>query len=164
MAMGNTRALFMRDLAVFVCRVPLMAIGIVAFGLTGLLLARAAASTLGLVLNVQLARKTIDLRYSVLWAGLWRPLLSTGGMIVAVLLLRAWWDADAAALPHLLAEIFVGALIYLASLAVLWLLSRRPAGLEADLLALIGRLRQRRNRGGLVATLDKHDGMPIGGE
>ncbi|MEO3388960.1 oligosaccharide flippase family protein [Mesorhizobium sp. CAU 1741] len=136
MSQGNTRALFWRDLTVLLFRLPLMAIGIIWFGLLGLLIARAAASAFGLALNIQLAQRVIGLTYKDVAAGVWRPLCGVTAMSVIVLGLRSVLDPTAAPLLFILIAIPLGAVVYSTTVLGLWILGGRRQGFEADAFAI----------------------------
>jgi PST family polysaccharide transporter len=80
---------------------------------------------------------------AALWAQAWRPLAGVAAMALGLVLLGLGWTAGptdwAGALRALGLAVPVGAMIYAGVVAALWLLAGRPAGAEADLLAMLRR-------------------------
>jgi len=140
MSQGNTRALFWRDLMVLLFRLPLMAAGIVWFGLVGLLVARAAASIFGLIVNIQLAHRSIGLPFRDLAAGTWRPLCGVAAMTAALLSLHVAVPPSTQPLLFAVIAIPIGALIHCGTVLLLWFFWGSNDDFEADALRIAGRL------------------------
>ncbi len=88
-----------------------------------------------------------------IWAVLWRPLVASAVMVVAVLAAHALaaipsvpgpsFGVNPAAAARLALDTAVGAVVFAATLFALWALAGRPAGAERILLDVAGRLTRR---------------------
>jgi O-antigen/teichoic acid export membrane protein len=146
MAMGETRALFRRDLANLVFRFPLIILGLATGGLLGVLLARVASGLFGTLLNLALVRRLLGVPVTAQLAANGRSFAAVGVMALALgsVMRTGAVDAVIGTVPALLALaalITSGALVYVATLAGLWMLAGRPPGPEtsiADILRSVG--------------------------
>ena len=144
MAMGATRALFVRDAATFACRVPVVVGGLLFFGIPGLLAARAFATMLSVALNMLLAKNIVRVSIRSQLLGCSRTFTAVAGMSLCVVLFKTILPPDAeASVAGLLATIAVGGVAYAASHLGLWSIVGRPKGPETELLAIIGGLIQK---------------------
>ncbi|GGI67775.1 lipopolysaccharide biosynthesis protein [Polymorphobacter multimanifer] len=139
MALAETRSLFHRDLVNLGIRLPLIVIGLVTGGLIGVLLARVVSGLSGMAINMALVRRLIGIPIGEQIAANSRSLAATG-IMAGVLAALVHAGVAAAALPALAAVIAAGAFTYVASLALLWLVTGRPSGPETDVVALAGTL------------------------
>jgi PST family polysaccharide transporter len=139
MAQGHTRALFRRDLALVVMRLPLLTLGAVLGGIRGILFARILTGVIGLSVNLKLVEKLLDIS---LWRQLQanvRALLATSvvvGFLVGIQAsgtLELFVSRDTIAYPVIL--IFCGCVLYPTNVFVLWRAAGRPDGFERDVLA-----------------------------
>lgn len=142
MSLGRTRALFLRDLAFIIVRYPLIFAGLYFGGLIGLLSARCVSGSIGISMDVFLARRLIGMPASAQLLANWRPVAATltmAGCVWAVgLAVRGLADPIQLALM-----VLAGAASYVGTSFALWLLSGKPAGPEREALALIQFLRHR---------------------
>lgn len=146
MALGSTRLLFMRDLAMFAVRVPVIAAAAWFGGLVMVLQARAVTGLATIVLNMTVVRRLSGLSMTTQLRSTERSLLSAavaGAVVWQARVLPSpdagwWWLAGEFAAVSLL-----GGLAYLAAHLAFWMLSSRPDGPETDLLALLGKLRHK---------------------
>jgi O-antigen/teichoic acid export membrane protein len=117
-------------------------------GLTGAALAELAASTLFLGISVPLMLRYLQLSYSAFFSRIWRPIVSSGlMMIVVALVLRLLPVGGAAeAATQLVSGIGVGIATYLAAIVLFWVASGRPHGAETVLLARVSAWRRRHDR------------------
>jgi PST family polysaccharide transporter len=135
MALGQTQLLFQRDVLSMFIRVPLLILGAVAAGLSGVLYARIASGLIGLYLNMHLVRTLIDLGLGKQIRANGRSLAAAGAMALVVGLVQYGGFAanlgPVSPLLSLFGLIFLGALVYLGAMALLWIGAGRPAGPES---------------------------------
>lgn len=141
MALGKTRALFMRDVRALCIRVPMILAGLI-FGpslgvsaLIGALIGHAVSSLTNSVLNMRLIGQISEVSFVDQLLPIMRPTLASGGMAVcAVVLLARLQEAQlpGGLIVALLICVCVGALVYAGLLGLLWLISGRPNGAEKD--------------------------------
>lgn len=140
MAMGETRALFRRDLANLIFRFPLVIIGLATGGLLGVLLARIASGLFGTLLNLALVRRLLGVSITAQLAANSRSFAAVGVMTLA---LGAVLRSDGAAIGSptsttsgllaLAALVIASLFVYVAALTVFWALAGRPAGPETSI-------------------------------
>ncbi|MBU8536735.1 oligosaccharide flippase family protein [Falsiroseomonas tokyonensis] len=113
-------------------------------GLFGAALAVGIAVLAEHMVLVQRALSLLRLSFARLLRQLWRPALATAAMAALLWTSGLGWagapDAPGRAALRLLEGVALGSVSYLALLVTLWLLSGRPTGAEADLLALVRRM------------------------
>jgi O-antigen/teichoic acid export membrane protein len=113
-------------------------------GLTGAALAVGGAVVAEHMLMVALAFRLLRLRLARLATALWRPTLAAVAMAVLLREAGLGWaappDGSWIAAGQLAEGVALGVSSYTLSLFLLWSLAGRPAGAEADLLGLAGRL------------------------
>jgi lipopolysaccharide exporter len=103
-------------------------------GVIGVVLAELIASITACAISLSMLKMVMQLKLRSYGANLWRPLLASGLMGLVLLRVGAWYPTDSefgGALLHLLLGSAVGALTYLATISLLWLLSGRPLSFEA---------------------------------
>jgi O-antigen/teichoic acid export membrane protein len=126
-------------------RLLLLLLLIPALGLGGAALAMTASIVLEQILFVALTIRHFDVRLRDLPGRLWRIVLASALMALALAWSGLGWQATEAVTKTALAmELFAamtaGAAVYAVTLLALWLASGRPDGAEADALALLRRL------------------------
>jgi len=141
MAMGDTRTLFMRDLALCAVRIPLVVGATLLLGIPGLILSRVFTGLFGMAINMGLVRRLtgLSIREQVLVN--WRSLAAVAAMAAGV---SAWYSTIAERFAEdvwgpalVIAQILpLGAALYLGAVLLLWLIARRPDGPETEMLAL----------------------------
>ncbi len=143
MAMGETRAVFRRDLANLLIRLPLILTGALLGGLMGAVYARCVSSFIGTAISMALVRRLIALPIRAqLWASR-RTILATLAMVAGVQAVPALMPTtvDETSLGlRVAATVLGGAAIYVTVLLGAWLAAGRPAGAEHDLLRVAGRV------------------------
>lgn len=142
MAMGETRSLFLRQLAALFVRIPLIVGGLMLGGLLGAAAGRAAGSAANCLISFAIARRLVGVS---VWAQISAhgiTLASLGAMCAAVLWATAALPADIAAEPllQLLVLVPIGATVYCSAVLALWSLAGRRAGAVAELLGLAARM------------------------
>lgn len=140
MAMGRTRTLFLRDLANFAIRVPLVVAGVLMGGLMGAVIARCASGLISTAISMDLVRRILGIRLRDQLRANARTLLATlvmvtgvqlGALIAPETLTRGW---------EILATVAGGAALYAGTLLASWRVIGCPPGPELDLLQVAGRV------------------------
>jgi lipopolysaccharide exporter len=143
MALGETRLLFKVSFAYALVHVPVFVAGTWLFGLMGAIASIVAAGVLYIALSVWLLERTLDIRSRALVAPLRRPLVATGLMVAALLLMRAAVPEgplpSASVWSLLPTRVVVGAAVFALALYGIWRFEGRPAGIEQRLAQLLGR-------------------------
>ena len=142
MGLGRTRAMFQRDLAFAIIRYPLIFAGLFLNGLVGLLFARCISGTIGILMDVFLARRLIGVTVRAQLLSCWRTIVATLVMTGCV------WGAglmiaDRSEALQLVIMILIGGISYFGAGLALWLASGRPAGPEREALDLLKYVRRR---------------------
>ncbi|MBV9250107.1 MAG: oligosaccharide flippase family protein [Acetobacteraceae bacterium] len=141
-AAGRLRMTFVLMTVVAVLRVPMLVVLVWLYGITGAALAYALASLMDQGLYLWRALPSLQIRVLDLLSGIWRPIAAcivmVGGLQAAGL---AWTEARDAHPLGLLQDLAersgLGALLFAASLAAIWLASGRPDGAERNLMDLL---------------------------
>jgi PST family polysaccharide transporter len=138
MALGYTKAIFKRDLAMFIIRLPVIILSLIYFGLFGLLIGRVFTGTLSLIINMFLIQHMLALNVIAQLKNNIRSIMSVLVMSASVLLFNyAFKIPDL--LTVLVLNIAIGGLIYISSHTLIWLLMNKPLGPETELLNLINK-------------------------
>jgi O-antigen/teichoic acid export membrane protein len=146
---GLMRQTFQVSLWSMAARVLLLLALLPALGLPGAAVAVTLATAAEQALYVGMTLRRFGLTLADLAARGWRIVLAAAGM-TAVLALSGlgWQEAAATTLTGRLAELAVpvlaGALTYVAVLLAAWVACGRPAGAEADMLAMLRRIARQR--------------------
>ena len=149
MGLGRTRLLFVRDTVNIVVRYPLIFVGLVSGGLLGLLLARCVSGTVGIAIDMYLARRLAGVSVTKQIRSSARPVAATLVMAAAVWAVSLH-SADYPGILRLALMIPAGGLSYLVTTLILWWANGRPAGPEqqaVSLLRFVGRRASGRRRG-----------------
>jgi lipopolysaccharide exporter len=105
------------------------------------------AGLISLPVSLVLIVRHVGLRLQDLLGVIWRPLIASIIMYFSMEVLRpaAGWTytSSAGALPALAVEVLGGALVYVTSLYILWILSGRPLGAEQWVLGYLQRRLER---------------------
>lgn len=141
MALGKTRALFIRNLIAFLFNVPVVVFATIEFGLVGASVARAATIVLVVLLNLQLARKLVGARYTEQVRNSLRTIFSCALMVAAVFAFRHYWLGyeQLNEVLKIAAVALVGGGVYVTSHFAMWQLQGRPDGIETTLLGFLRR-------------------------
>lgn len=134
MAMAQTRMIFNRDVLGLSIRIPLLIIGALAAGLDGVIYGRVISGLIGIGINMAMVRRLIQLGFRA-------QLRANGRSLAAVAVMAAGLGAfqlgtsssaniELSQFMLLLALIILGALLYTATLALLWVTAGRPVGPE----------------------------------
>jgi O-antigen/teichoic acid export membrane protein len=136
-AVGRPRFRAMLTLAEIAVFLPLVAVLIRPYGLLGAAIAFTATSALVVPVNFALAARLLDLRFGNVVAVLWRPLVASGLMAMAILAafprsaerIGTWANVQALA-----TAVTLGALVYALLIYIAWRVTGRPDGAERWLL------------------------------
>lgn len=93
---------------------------------------------------IAIAMRRFDVSPGQLLRAIWRCLLGTAGMAIAMILLGLGMvSTESAFVVHLATASVIGALIYTAIVTATWIAAGRPDGPERDMLTLIGSIARR---------------------
>ncbi len=158
MAMGETRLMFHRNLLNLAIRLPLIIGGLVTGGLIGALYGRMLSGAIGVIINLVMVRRLLDLSIGRQLLVHARSVAAVAVMCAAVALAPQMVSGRAIGGPiaEIAVMIVLGGLTYTGALFALWLAARRPEGPESEVIQLcrklIGKLR---NRTGLPTTVEQ---------
>lgn len=139
MAMGETKYLFLRQLAALFARVPLILLGFLAGGLVGAAAGRAASSLVNALISLLIVRKLLHVPLGEQLRAHMPTFASLCVMAFAVL--GAWSAIGLRGdLVQLLVLAPLGALAYAATHWAIWLLSGRREGAFLEVLRLTARV------------------------
>jgi O-antigen/teichoic acid export membrane protein len=143
MAMGKTQWILRRNLLEFCVKLPLVIVGAVKFGFAGVILARFASEVVTAIYCMRAVQGLVGLPIGRQVSITWRSVASTLTMAVAGAVCLHLLPADGS-LPNAALRVgitaSVGGTVYVIALAVLWTVAGRPPGMEAFVMAMIGRL------------------------
>ncbi len=140
MACGATRALFWRDVLNFAVRVPLVIVGVILFGIFGVLAARVIAGLNITAMNLVLVKRLIQVPILAQLTSMWRSIVAAIFM-TGVVLACQYWLVRASSIGDLgiaSVTVAVGVTAYVSAHYLAWILSGRPDGPEAMALRAIG--------------------------
>lgn len=143
MAAGETRLLFKRDLQGFLISAPAVAAGMYFGGLMGILNVRIVLAGIGILLNMQVVKHVSGVSIVRQFAANTRALASVAVMSLVVLATTRTTAAShevSALVAAIAIRVLVGALTYVTTTALLWILQGRPEGPEDELLRFAARL------------------------
>ncbi len=146
MSKGRTRLLFQRDLQMFFIRLPVIIAGTMIFGLPGLIYSRVATGLGGIVMNMTVVRRITGLSLGAQMQVNTRSLAAAAAMVAATLAFQHAWPIHGDAMrvvAGIAGSMVVAAIAYIGTAALLWRLSGRPDGAEAEVLRLAGQARAR---------------------
>jgi lipopolysaccharide exporter len=135
MAKGETRLLFVRTVQKFAMRVPMIAIGLVLGGFSGLLYARMLAGAIGVVVDMAMIDRLLGLSLIEQLRANLRAIVSTTAMALSVMSFRAstsFANDNAGQLLMLAATIGLAVFVYVATSWLLWRVAGRPKGPETE--------------------------------
>jgi len=136
-AIGHPRFVFVVAVVQLVILVPGLLYGVGQTGAIGAAWAYVASALVVVPLSYGVLLQELGLGLHLLFARLWRPLVATGAMLLAVRLAPVGTRATDPTLEligGLLGLVALGALVYVGTVAVLWRMSGRPSGAERFIL------------------------------
>lgn len=133
LVLGRTRLVAGMNATKLVVLIAAASILVPSHGILGMALAELVSAALVVILSTAVLIRSLSLSIAQLWAATWRTMVSTMAMAVALLWIAGPpLHADPTDPAWLLpASIILGAIVHLASMLTLWLLSGRPPGVEA---------------------------------
>lgn len=153
MSVGATRILFIRDVALFVIRLPVILLGLALGGLPGLVFARVVTGTIGTLFNMDLVRRLSGLGILRQFRNNERTLIAVSIMAAGVILFRHLLDTPTGAslvalLIEATASAVLGALLYILATYLLWRLQGSVDGPENEIAQMAARALANIRRGG----------------
>lgn len=148
LALGETRSMFFRALANISIRLPLLVMGGMWWGFTGLFVAHAASSFIYFILNYTMIVRRLTIGITEPLISAWRSLVSVTAMALALAAISLLVPApELETFGYLCGmitlKITLGAFTYVSCHLVLWRLSSRPIGIESHILDFLpARVRQ----------------------
>lgn len=136
MAIGETKALFWRDVANLAVRLPLVVAGLVFGGFAGIVFARIGSGAAATIMNMALVKRFLDISIAEQFAANKRALAGSAAMVFAITLFQRMIPAPPTLLAgsgFLMAQIALGAVVYLTFCYAVWVLEGQPAGAESEL-------------------------------
>ncbi len=144
------RTLLAISVAMTTVRITLCIISVYEFGLLGATFGIVAANFLDQCLVLYALKSRLDISLSVTFSQLWRPFLGCVAMAAAVLQIGFSTDGTPAGtttlITQLAAAVISGAVVYVATVAGIWVLAGSPQGAEMDLVDAGKRLAHRMRR------------------
>jgi lipopolysaccharide exporter len=140
LALGQTRALFHRDLLVFLARVPLVVIGLLTGGLVGALCGRIVAGSFHLVLNILFIRRHADVGLGRQLKSIWRSVVALGAMLLSLVALRPFLPNAGTQLQlglNIASQVVIAGVVYIGVHAALWLTTGRGPGPERRVMEFV---------------------------
>lgn len=135
LALGQTRTLFVRDTQMLLVRIPVVTIGLVLWGLPGLIYSRVLTGLCSTLVNMVIVRRFIKVSVTAqLWAN-FRALASVAIMAVGVSLAERHMRVEATQMTLVLqicVLICLGGVLYCGSSILLWMFMGRPNGPETE--------------------------------
>jgi len=122
-------------------RIALLALLIPGFGLPGAAWAVGLAVCAEQLLTLAMAFRRFRVRAGALLVCVWRPVVATAAMTVALACSGLGWQpaAHGDGMAALATATAIGAIVYLATLLAAWWAAGRPAGAEADMFGVLRR-------------------------
>ncbi len=143
MAKGETRVLFIRDSQMLCIRVPIMIVGLISYGLPGVILGRVFTGLFSTFINMMLVRRFIGVTVLKQLSVNLRALVSVVVMAAGVSLASGYlaYTTDKVMLTlHLVILIALGGLLYCGSSLLLWISMQRPTGPETEVRNILGKI------------------------
>lgn len=149
MALGETRAMFLRSLLNLSIRVPLVFAGLMlgpqfqTGALTGALWGHALGTSVIVFINISFVSRVTGLPITDQLQRIWRPVVATLAMAMAVLSffsVASGADDSAARIVNLVVAVGLGATIYSLTLLLAWYSAGRPLGAETEVISLTAKM------------------------
>jgi lipopolysaccharide exporter len=144
MALGQTRAVFNRDVMSFASRIPILVFGLWAGGLVGFVYARVIAATIGVILNMVLIRSLINIDLRRQFIANMRPIFAAAMMVLVLLAARQQMavvqTTTIMQMLGLAIQVALGGMTYALATWGFWVALGRPDGVESEVAAVISRM------------------------
>lgn len=143
MVVGKSKALAVRSLVELSVRVPLSLVGVIFFGIPGAIAARLGGSLAMGISSLSLTKSMADIGIADQLSVAVRPLMAIVPAALVLYLCEIVLDFDRYLYVSFLLAGSAYCLTYAAAIYFLWVAARRPAGIEASLVAMVSsRLRR----------------------
>lgn len=143
MAKGETRRLFLRDTQMFFVRIPIILVGLLSYGLIGVLIGRVVTGLLAACVNMMLVREFINIPVLKQISANGRAISSVSVMAMVVVFvsgkLQSVSDVSTSIL-HLGLIVAAGGMAYVAANIILWFARGRPSGPETEAINIAKKL------------------------
>jgi PST family polysaccharide transporter len=133
MALGKPKILTMLFSLYVLILLPLLTYMTIHHGVTGAAWACLIAGLINIPFHYGAMFYTLKLRFGMLLAAVWRPVLSALIMYFTVreFTVSTTWDRDSlTAMPYALIAVGIGVIVYLTCIGLFWRFTGRPAGAE----------------------------------
>ena len=135
MALGQTKLLFRRDVMLLIIRLAGLVTGGLLYGLPGVIGGSVLTVSIMIVINAFLVKELTGLPILKQFGANRRTLVAVSAMAAAVLLIRSASYSDFSPIQLILAlvaEVALGAVVYLGTLVALWKIEGSPTGPESE--------------------------------
>lgn len=139
MAMGETKYLFLRQLAALFARIPLILVGLALGGIIGAAAGRAASSLVNALISLLVVRRLIHVPVSEQVRAHF-PTLASLALMVSAILGASSLLGPTDPIASLLLLVPLGAFAYALGHWAIWHLAGRPAGTVTELIKVVARL------------------------
>jgi O-antigen/teichoic acid export membrane protein len=139
MAIGETKALFRRDVANLAVRLPLVVGGLFVGGFAGIVFARIGSGLASIFMNMALVKRFTGLSIAAQLAANKRGLAASAAMVAGIVLFQKLVPTPStlwAGCVFLGAQIAIGGAAYVLFCYAAWVAERRPDGPEAEVFAM----------------------------
>jgi len=138
LALGKTKILFYRKLLGSILLITATIIGILNWGLWGMILSSLVSMLIMTLINIQLLTSTLRITSEKLARGLASPLIASLFMILCCYYLESSIDLSAMGLYlSLFLKIVLGAITYITSHIIIWLIAGKPESLETEIISVV---------------------------
>ncbi|MGH7040725.1 MAG: polysaccharide biosynthesis C-terminal domain-containing protein, partial [Acetobacteraceae bacterium] len=148
-------------LAATAVRVPAILVLTLRYGMLGSAFGVLVGTAVEELLFLTVTMRRFKVRAATVFAQVWRPVLATAAMAIALAATAPWWQPVSHAKTELLRSLGIaipaGALVYFVALAVLWLAAGRPRSAEVEILG------HARNTLAAVLRAVRARGVPVAG-
>ncbi|RUU06429.1 lipopolysaccharide biosynthesis protein [Mesorhizobium sp. USDA-HM6] len=135
MALGQTRTLFIRDFQMLLVRIPVITIGVMFWGLPGLIFSRVLTGLFGAVVNMVIVKRFINVTVTAQLMANFRALTSSGVLAAGVSFAghsMGMATSQGGLVLQLVVLASLGGILYCGSSFILWSIMGRPDGPETD--------------------------------
>jgi PST family polysaccharide transporter len=149
MTFNQTKVFFRRNMLECCIKMPLLLVGAIGFGFAGVIGARVIAEISADLFSMLVVRRLLGLSVRQQMFVSWRSMVATLVMVPPVMVALSVTRPDAGLIDtgvSLCAAVSAGAAAYLLASWVLWVLSGRPAGIEATALGALSGMFPRKLR------------------
>ncbi|RKE77550.1 oligosaccharide flippase family protein [Rhizobium sp. AG855] len=143
MVLGHSRSLATRSLMELIVRVPLSLVGVTFFGIPGAIIARAGGSLAVSVSSMALVKSAAGIGILDQLRVAQRPILSIIPSVLVLLACKHYLDFEQDLYVAFFASGILFCLTYAVSGYALWVIAKRPGGVEASAFRILSKILQR---------------------